>query len=69
MSNWDLFRDYDVNTTGGSMNPTKFRTPGIDCLHEKYPRNKMLPKPNLNHNPNFYHNLIKLRFTIFLFTY
>ena len=41
MSNWDLFRDYDVNTTGGSMNPTKFRTPGIDCLHEKYPRNKM----------------------------
>ena len=40
MFNWDLFRVYDVHTTGGSMSPTKGRTPGIDCLHEKCPGKK-----------------------------
>ena len=40
MSNRDLSREYDAHTIGGSVNTTKFNTPGIYCLHEKYLRKK-----------------------------
>ena len=48
MSNRDLFRVYDVHATAESANPSKFRTPGIDRLHKKYPRKRCENVSTLN---------------------